>query len=568
MKPFREKILAAKGNREKLKKILVELSEFRVLDPACGSGNFLYVAFRELRNLEFEIMELLRTETRNVGQRHSIAQVVPSNFYGIDTNGFGVEIAKIALSIGRKLSADEHNTREMVLPFEDLEENFLVADALYVEWPPADAIVGNPPFIGGKYIREKLGDERAERLYERFPEVKGQVDYCVHWFRLAHDHPAKRVGLVGTNSISQNTSRTASLEYIVNNGGRITNAISTQIWPGDAVVHVSIVNWIKDITDKTQCVLDGLPVPTINSSLKSEISLTSAKKLKQNLKLSFESCQLAGKGFSIPAKLAEEWIKSNSKNREVLKPMLDGSRLVNPNAPLDWVIDFNDLPIEKAALYKEPFEHCQRFVRPERLKNKEPARRNRWWQFGRPRPQMRKALGGKKMYFCLSKVAKYTNFRSISCDILPCEANMVIASDDFFILGVLNSRLHLEWTRAQMSTMKSDPRYTNTTCFETFPFVWDAPARAKEHIIETMKNIEDVRIKLSKEHKVSLTDIYNKFYNEPASELYKLHEQLDKQVFKFYGFQYGSKENFNLELLQLNHEIAAREANKKAKKMS
>src|SRR5690606_14790548 len=133
-----------------------------------------------------------------------------------------------------------------------------------------------------------------------FSDIKGQPDLCVFWFRKAFDSTATRGGLVATNSIAQNVSRTASLDYILNNGGKIINAISTQVWSGDANVHVSIVNWVKDGSNyKGSFLLDSIEVPTINSSLKPENNFTSALKIDSNANLSFEGIQLAGKGFVI-----------------------------------------------------------------------------------------------------------------------------------------------------------------------------------------------------------------------------------------------------------------------------
>jgi type II restriction/modification system DNA methylase subunit YeeA len=549
-----------------LQDLLIEIRQLQILDPGCGSGNFLYVAYRELKRLELDIINKIHSnfpsKAKIVG---SSSLVNVKQFHGMDINEFAVDLAKITLLFAKEISIRE--TRkwletgqmglnfelEYALPLDNLDTNFLCGDALFTEWVDADIIVGNPPFLGGKYLREKRGDEYAEKVYARFPEAKGQVDYCTHWFRLAHDNKAQHCGLVATNSIAQGVSRAASLDYIVKNGGYITNAVSSQKWSGEANVSVSIVNWVKNkknIPKKLQ--LDAIEVDTINSSLKTGIDVIKTKKLSENSKKSFESCQLAGKGFVITAEIANSWMKQDSKNKNVLKPMLDGTALVNPNYKLDWVIDFNDMQLEEASKYVLPFEHVKENVKPERLTNKEKIRREKWWQFGRRRPQMRKELENLESYFCLSKVAKYTCFQAINAEILPCEANMVITSDDFFILGVLNSSVHMNWVIAQRSTHETRTRYTNTTCFETFPFPDDAKEKLKEKVREVMRELESFRKKECKERNITITTFYNLFINEPASQLYKLHEKLDKAVVTCYGWKYITGKNHNPELLELN----------------
>lgn len=554
--PFRKKIDAA-NTKPALSKVLKEIREFRVLDPACGSGNFLYVAFKELRRLEVEVMDLLSEKTGS--KQISLSMVSPKNFYGIDVNGFGIELAKVALCIGRKLSADEFGVSDNILPFENLDDHFFKTDALFMEWPQVDAIIGNPPFLGGKYLRRDRGEEYAEKIYATFPEVKGQPDFCVFWFRKAQDSEALQVGLVGTNSIAQGQSRDASLEYILQKNSEINYAISTQIWSGDANVHVSIVCWSKVKTNFPK-VLDGKIVPFINSSLKNEVDVTKAKRLINNENLSFEGCQLAGKGFVISQEQALDWINKRKTNSEVLKKMIDGKSLVNPNAEQEWVIDFNQMTIEEASKFVEPFSHVKINVKPERDFNSEKRRKEKWWQFGRSRGEMRSKLKPLKHYFCLPKIAKYTNFRKISTQVLPCEANMVVASDDFYILGILNSKIHLDWVKAQGSTLKSDIRYTNTNCFETFPFLWGEKSKKVESIRAVAEELEKHRVSESIKRKTSITQLYNQFINEPTSELYKLHEQLNKACCDLYGWKYDSKTNYNEELFKLNLEMFKKEA--------
>ncbi|MGE0087786.1 MAG: DNA methyltransferase [Desulfococcaceae bacterium] len=563
--PFAEKINAA-STLENLLKIREELGKIKVLDPACGSGNFLYIALRELKTLEIEILAKISENFKSYRIQDVYSVIRLKQFYGIDSNPFAVELAKVTLSIGKKIFNDQLisfikknqlslDFEDRTLPFDDLDKNITANDALFCDWPKTDIIIGNPPFLGGKYLRTERGDEYAEKIYKAFPNVKGQPDYCALWFRKAHDSSAKRIGLVGTNSVAQGVTRKAGLEYITENKGIITNAVSTQVWSGTANVHVSIVNWVKNRKDiPSDLYLDEKKVKYINSSLKAQTDYTGAGRLAENLGKSFQGCELSGKGFSVSAETAKKWIAADAKNKDVLKPMIDGKSLVNPGIALEWVIDFNDMPLEQAGRYELPFAHAEKYVKPERMKNKEKSRKEKWWLFGRSRPIMRKALECLKCYFCLPKIAKYTCFRAIDISILPCEANMVIASDDFFILGILNSKIHLDWVSAQSSTLKSDTRYTNTTCFETFPFPNNAKESSKEKVREIMKELEKFRTDEAVSRKCTMTVLYNKFFEEPSSVIFKLHKKLDKEVCGCYGWKYSESGSYNENLFLLNRQ--------------
>ncbi len=563
IQPILEQIKQAK-TLDFLLKLRISLGKIKILDPACGSGNFLYVALRELKNLELEILSKIQEQFSSYQIQNVYSVVQMKQFYGIDMNQFAVELAKVTLSFGKKIFNDlfidyikKHqlslNFEDKTLSFDDLDKNIITDDALFCKWPKADIIVGNPPFLGGKYLRVERGDEYAEKIYAAFPGSKGQPDYCVFWFQKAHNSSTNKIGLVGTNSIAQGVSRTASLGYLTANKGIIINAISTQIWSGTANVHVSIVNWVKK-NPPTILLLNDKKVKYINSSLKAEADYTDAKRIQENLGKSFESCELAGKGFVITVETARIWIKADNKNQDVLKPMLDGKALVSPNVKLDWVIDFNAMSLEEASTYKLPFEHVKNNVKPERILNKEKRRKENWWLFGRSRPNMRKALKGLRNYFCLPKVAKYTCFRSIDISILPCEANMVVASDDFFILGILNSKLHLDWVLAQRSTLKSDTRYTNTTCFMTFPFPANIKTSQKQKVRKIMTELETFRTKEAISRNCTITTFYNNFFHEPSSKLFKLHQKLNKEICNCYGWKYSSKKSYNDELFNLNIE--------------
>ncbi|MEL7010289.1 MAG: DNA methyltransferase, partial [Cyanobacteria bacterium J06588_4] len=284
-----EKIEAANTIAE-LSALQLELSNYRIFDPACGSGNFLYLAYQELKEIEKDLLDKIasRRRSQTTKQQVQIGLVTPLQFYGMDINPFAVELAKVTLTIAKKVAIDKLNLTEKELPLDTLDQNIVCEDALFTPWIKADAIIGNPPFLGGKDLRQELGNDYTEKVYEEFKDVKGQVDFCSYWFRKAEDnlHVGGRVGLVGTNSVSQGQSRVATLDYVISKGSYIHEAISSQPWSGEAKVHVSIVNWCKNKPQKL--FLNNKYVRQINSSLKSNIDVSMSIKLRCNLNTSFK----------------------------------------------------------------------------------------------------------------------------------------------------------------------------------------------------------------------------------------------------------------------------------------
>ncbi len=535
--------------------LLTELRAYRILDPACGSGNFLYVAFIELKRLEKALMEHYNAVEVDPNKHQHLSLVSPLQFYGMDVKPFAVELAKLTLEIGRKIAVDRFGLAENVLPLDNLDENITCGDALFTPWHPADAIIGNPPFIGGYKIRKELGDEKTEQLYKAFKDVKGQVDYCVFWFRKAQEHPAKRCGLVATNTIAQGVTRKAGLDYILTTGGIIHNAVSTQPWSGEATVHVSLVNWIKGDTVISQKILDEQPVTSISSSLSSVLDITQAKRLTSNLHKCYSGVELGGRGFIISEAQKDAWIKKDKKNQEVIQYLFDGNQLIDPSHAKEWVIDFNDMPIEQASQYKLPFEHVKQFVKPERETNNRENYRKYWWQYNEKRPGMRRELKELSHFLAIPITSKFVLFQRITNDKLPTKIK-VVTTDDFYMFGILNCRLHHDWVKAQCSTLGVGLRYTNTTCFETFPFLWDAPEATKAKIRTIAQQLDAYRLAQMQALGIGITKLYNQFFEEPTSTLYKLHHQLDKAVCEaVYGWQYEAGRNYNEALFALNQQL-------------
>ncbi len=553
-----EKIEAANTIAE-LNTLQLELQGYRVLDPACGSGNFLYMAYQELKQVEVDLLNKIASKQKS--SQIQMGLVTPNQFFGMDINPFAVELARVTLTIARKVAIDKHGLSEPALPLDTLDRNIVCQDALFTDWVEADAIIGNPPFLGGKRIRSYLGNDYIERIFAKFPDVKDSVDFCSYWFRIAHDNLNEngRAGLVGTNSISQGKSRVASIDYIVQNGGYIHDAISTQEWSGEAAVHVSIANWSKQ--PAIICRLDNKIVSRINSSFQAEIDVSQAAKLKSNANLCFTGVTPIGKAFVISLEQAEAWKNANPKNQEIIRPFLEGNDLVgNPYVGLNnWIIDFNDMSIEDASEYVEPFAWVRSQVKPERDLNRRQIYQKYWWQLGERRPAMREALKNLSQYFAVPQTSKWAIFLPCSSEWLPNARTRIVASEDFYVLGILTSRLHRIWMEAQMSTLEDRISYTHNSCFETFPFpqlnIKDKGLKPLvQQIRSTMQELHQYRTEQMEKKQWGITKLYNEYFHEPASQLYNLHAKLDKQVMQLYDF---SEDDDLLEkLLHLNQAIA------------
>ena len=561
IEPWEKRIEDAKTITE-LESVRFDIQQFKVLDPACGSGNFLYMSYNALKDLEVSLVKKLRQRrTAKEDKLQPLLAFVNTNqFYGMDTDPFAVELARVTLMIARKVAHDRLGLTEQDLPLDNLDKNIVHADALFGEWPEADAIVGNPPFLGGKHMRMNLGDQYIDRIFERYPDVKDSVDFCSYWFRLAHDKLKEdgHAGLVATNSIRHGKSRRATLDYVRDHGGFIHSAVSSQPWSGEANVHVSIVNWSRQEPKSYR--LDDVVVSNINSSLRSSTDVSEAPKLKANKDYCFQGVIPLGKGFNTDSKTVHKWFALNEANSEVLRPFSMGMNLAqNPlGEPDRWIIDFGNMVLEEAEKYPVPFNQVKSLVKPLRDKNRRETRRLNWWRYGENAPKMRKALGRLDKFFAVGEVSKWAVFVTCETNWLCGNKNKAVASNDFYVLGVLTSDTHRQWMHAQKGTLEDRITYTHDTCFETFPFPQVATSEQVEAVRKAMVELNDYRNAWMTEKQKGITDLYNQYFDEPASKLSKLHKALDRAVLKSYGW--SAKEDLLRNLLDLNLELAEREA--------
>lgn len=568
LRPWRERIESADSPAE-ARALLDELCTYQVLDPACGCGNFLYVAYRELRGLESELKQRVRELSARDGVPSPSLEGIYfplANIRGIDIEPVAVLIARVTLWMGHRQMTERFGPAEPVLPLIDLS-GIRSVDALQADWPEVDAIIGNPPFLGSQLLRGNLGDSYVEWLSKSFGV--GVKDLCVYWFRKAHDHlkPGQRAGLVGTNSISQNRARGASLEYIVEHGGVLTDAVSTQKWPGDAKVHVSIVNWVKEpALAPEEFELDYEPVNGITTSLNpSEDSTWVAQPLPRNSGRCFQGPIPVGEGFVIsPAEATGILEDDRATYADVVRRYVVGEDIATkPDLqPSRFVIDFASRGLELATKYPRALTILRERVKPERDKNRDRGFREKWWQFGRPRGEMRAALTELNGFVAGTATGKRLLLARFDSTVTPSNATNVFAFDDYYSLGVLLSRTHDAWAWAQSSTLKGDLRYTPTTVFATFAWPDPVDDTTRERVAAAASALYSRRSALCVEHDLGLTKLYNLMDEGGFTDLAKLHRELDIAVAAAYGWPASVAQDpreLVVRLTELNRQIVAGE---------
>lgn len=383
-----------------------------------------------------------------------------------------------------------------------------------------------------------LGDAEVERLREQFGFVQ---DLCVYWFRRAADQmqPGSRAGFVGTNSISQNRARGASLNYVVERGGVITDAISKHTWPGEAVVNVSIVNWTQepDIAP-TGFVLDGRDVEGISTRLReSKVTVEEYARLPENVGRAFQGAIPAGDFYLSPEQAAALLSASDADYSTVVRPYLVGDDITDDpgQEPRRWVIDFGFMALEEAMRYPAAVDYVRTHVKPDRDRNRDRGFREQWWRFGRPRGEMRRAIGPLDRYIAGNAQGKRFLFTWQPARVVASNLTNVFAFDDDYSMGILTSVVHQTWARSESSTLRIDLRYTPTTCFEPFP--WPSPTPGQRaRIGDLAKQLIDTRQNITRREGIGLTMLYNQVDDGAYEEVTSLHRKLDQAVLDAYGY--------------------------------
>lgn len=479
------------------REFLEQLKNFRVLDPACGSGNFLYLALKSLKDIEFRI----NFEAQELGLPPEFPAVGPECVKGIEINPFAAELARVSVWIGEIQWMREKgfgvSKNPILKPLETIEcrDALLDLDGTEAEWPEADVIIGNPPFLGGKIMRSGrpatkdrpalagLGDAAVEQLFQAFAgRVPGEADLVCYWFAKAREQieasKVARAGLVSTNSIRGGANREV-LDDIAETG-RIFEAWSDEPWVVDgAAVRVSLVCFDGE-DDDHNLRLDGNAAQQINTDLTAtETDLTKASKLNANLGVAFMG-DTKGGAFDVPGDTARQWLllprnPNGRPNSDVLKPWINGLDITRRPAG-KWIVDFGWTMNEtEAALYEAPFKYVTEHVRATRLLNKREMYARYWWRHVEPRQGLWSALGSLGRYIGTARVAKHRLFVWLPRQICPDSQVIVTARDDDTTFGILHSRMHELWSLGLGTWLGvgNDPRYTPSTTFETFPFPED-----------------------------------------------------------------------------------------------
>ena len=538
-----------------LSRFLERLATIRVLDPACGSGNFLYVSLALLKALEKEIIAF--------GEQYGVAGLTPGvhprQLLGIETNEYAQELASAVVWIGylqwkHRNAFDLESETPILEPLENIarmdaivgdDENGALTEP---EWPTADVIVGNPPFLGGKLLRQELGDDYVDALFGVWDErVSREADLCCYWFEKARAQVesgrAERAGLLATQGIRGGSNRVV-LDRIAESGG-IFWAQSDRVWTLDgAAVQVSMVGF-DDGKEETR-ELDGVEVSEIYTNLTSgETDTTKARKLKENLGIAFMG-DTKGGPFDIDDGLAKRFLNhpnpDGRSNEDVVRPWINGSDITGRRRNM-WIIDFPpETTLEEAALYEAPFEYVRKNVKPKRQVSRTTIKE--WWIHERPRVHMRAAIHGLDRIIVTSYVAKHRLFMWLKNDTLADHTAIAFARDDDYFFGVLHSRVHELWARSQgtqLREVESGFRYTPTSTFETFPFPYPTPDQQADiagaaQRLDTLRqgwlNPTEDTVSLRELKRRTLTNLYN----DRPTWLDIEHKKLDEAVFAAFGW--------------------------------
>lgn len=624
-------------NQHKPKQAIVEvrkfhqhLCELRILDPACGSGNFLYITLEHLKRLEGEVLNLLYDlgETQGLLELQGVT-VDPHQFLGLEINPCAARIAEMVIWIGylqwhyrthgkvnppepvlrdfrniecrdavisydsQKLVRDERGkpltrwdgityitspvTCELVPDESARVEQYRYMNPRKAEWPQADYIVGNPPFIGDKAMRRSLGEGYVDALRATWKEIPESADFVMYWWHIAAEAvragSTRQFGFISTNSIRQTFNRRvvqAQLEA-VNNPLSLAFAIPDHPWldaaDGAAVriaMTVGTVNaahgTLVEVLAETTGSNDGSEVVLhpksgkIFADLSTGANVAGAVALQANSKLTSNGVMLAGSGFIVTPNEAAALGLGRIPRLEVhIRHYRNGKDLLGIPRGV-YVIDLFDLtPDDIHAQFPEVFQWVVERVKVERDHNNRAKLRERWWEFGEPRKTMRAFLTGLSHYVATVETSKHRLFVLLDGSILPDHMVIACGFSDCALHGVLSSRLHVLWALATGGDLGPTPRYNKTRCFDTFPFPDPTPEQAG-HIRDLGERLDAHRKRQQELHPdLTLTGMYNVLEQlrrgEPltakhktihqqglVSVLRELHDELDSAVFDAYGW--------------------------------
>lgn len=606
---------ARKQAKAELNTFLARLRHHTVLDPACGSGNFLYLALVELKNIEWRVL----IEAEAMGFPRAFPSIGPEAVLGIEINPYAAELARVSVWIGEIQWMQKNGfavSRDPILkPLDNIScRNAIInGDGTAAEWPDTNVIVGNPPYLGAKLMKRRLGVEQTEAiraLYEgRLP---GFTDLVCYWFENARAKieagVTERAGLVATNSIRKNTN--LPVMHRIARTTRFYAAWPEERWTVEgAAVDVSLVCFGDNLD--LPITLDGQPVSGINPDLTTGLDLTAAKPLKENADGAYLGIQKSGP-FDIPGPVARAWMNeplnpNGYPNAQVLKPYWNGDDVTG--RPRDvWLIDLPlDLSKADASQFESPFQHIANTPDEDGLLIEDLRRAlgdragPRWWEPHWPRPEMRSRIRPLSRYIVTPETSQHRVFVWLSYPTLPDKNLIVIPRSDDLMFGLLHSRFHGSWSLRKGSDLQDRPRYTHTSTFATFPFpegmapdvpvevarahpaaaaieraaanldslrqAWLFPPNLVEELAETVAGYEDAALGhfVSFPHRLVPRDdsasrtlairTLTALYNEKPAWLVEAHAALDAAVARAYGWPPDIEEEDAMgRLLELNRQ--------------
>jgi hypothetical protein len=530
-KTLKKQQLDQKTAVNKLREFHGRLRAIQVLDPACGSGNFLYLALHCLKRIEREV---LLTIEQISGQRDlEVEGVNPSQFHGIEVKSWAREIAELTLWIGFHQAWTEHypgtfppepllketgtlERRDAVLVWDRIEEDpsrsrpdptlrlthpvtgRLVPDptarlrydvhcnARPTQWPAAHFIVGNPPYLGQARQREAFGDGYVDALRAAYPEIPDSADYVMYWWYRAAELVASDnvicAGLITTNSIVQPQNRPV-IERAAQKGARISWAVADHPWidesgAADVRVAMTVVSKEPEIAilaevDENGRITTEVTTQRLNADLTAhaDVAHASASALRANSGLASPGFKLHGPGFILAANEAEALRRADPKCTRLVRRFVNGRDLAARNRGL-YVIDLGLFEEHQARQCPMLYDVLRTRVKPERDANARATYARYWWRFGESRRELRAALSGLSRYIATPETAKHRFFVFLDKEVAPDNSVVCIATDNSFHLGVLSSTIHVTWAIAAGGRLGigNDPRYTKTRCFDPFPF--------------------------------------------------------------------------------------------------
>ncbi|PZS40815.1 MAG: hypothetical protein DLM62_00835, partial [Pseudonocardiales bacterium] len=449
-----------------------------------------------------------------------------------------------------------------------------------------DAVVGNPPFIGGQRLTGAIGKDVREYLVEHLSKGKrGSADLCSYFLLRNLDISWRgRVGIIATNTIAQGDTREVGLDQAVGNGVSVYRAVKSQPWPGTASLEVSLV-WVGHAYDGEPRMLDGRQVRAITPSLDPESRVSgNPHRLAANADQSFQGSNILGLGFTVTPAAAQALISKDPRNRDVLFPYLIGEDLNSrPDCSASrWVINFHDWPIEQAQQYEDCFKLVEQKVKPERVKNTySKTARERWWGYERSRPELYEAIDGLDLVIVFAQTSRTQIPVLVSAKQVLSHMLVVIAANSASRLGFHSSEIQYLWTAKYSASMKSDLRFIPTDCYENLP-----QPELTERLDRAGKELHSFRrsVMLGRPLGLGLTKLYNLVHDpavtdEEIQRLREIHTEIDQATAEAYswhdldlghgfhstrqGRRFTIASDVQVEvldrLLQLNHERYAEE---------